>query len=1617
MSFEIGALHASASMDTTAFETGVRKGRAALKQLSNGFEVTTRDVVRNTEQMTQAHNDTLSKVEVAAQRQINALLGVGRASSASARKWAQDLDQQARAFDTLKSSVDPLFAASKQYERAVQDVEKAVQSGVVAQQEGARVLDLAAERYLGLESAAQRAANAQKAADQASQQAKAGYESLRASVDPLFAMSKQYERALKSLDAAQKAGVITDKDRARTLQLLEDQMQGVNGAAGVAGGGVSKFGQVANQVGYQIQDVFVSGPLIGWFRAISQQAPQAAGAFAMLGGPLGTIVPWLGTAVAVGGALIPTFFNIGKEAATFEDRLNDLSQAVSAYQRYADLASGSTSELEQRFGSASGHAKEVAEFLQELSSIEALEKMEAAAAGVSEEFRIVSDVLKRIDIARLQNLPGGEQARSLRVEIEKLADAYKLTEPEARALLRAVEDFDKAETGKEALAAAVAMNDVFVATYGTLSEVPTVLRPIAKEVGLIAHSAGEVLSIEQQGAIEIKRRVAAGSDLVANFKAQAAMAKAVSQYGADSAQVEALKRVEAFKAAEALIQQESLSGLVARQVRDSALAAHDAEVNAARAAVALREGEVAARALASAMASAAGFTSSLQDQVHILDVQIAAAANKQDVALAGQIAGYKLRAQAEREASIEAARGNTQAIAAANEQFASQTDLIDAIRAGRVELGGLTKANKESARAASKASKSALSGLETEITQRRKLVSLTGDERKRYEALIDVQRRLGREAGKVSAARQQQLADQLIAIERIQEAQEEAERQTEEIAGRLAEAVFDPSDVGDFAKDWLREAAIQFAKQQIFVPIVGQYVGTQGGPNPISLGGGGVGGGSGGGGGFNPLGIGRSFIGSFGTNVFGGGTFAAGSGLLGGLGASLNAGFGAGGSLAGLFAAGSNAALAGGGLAASIGAVVPHIAAVAAVVAGFKKLFGRKFKYSGIEGAFGTGGFDGQAFDFFKGGLFRSDKTEYRELDAELDSALDQQFNAISDGIRAMAGNLNLGVEALDNFTGATIKIKTTGKTQEEIQQLLTDAMTDASNDMVDLIANFDRFARVGEESIDTLNRLATSLTSANDGLDLIGRRGFHASLQGGDRASHLIDQFGGAQNFGTAISGYWGAFYSEAERNETFARRLQEQFEALNVTMPSTREEFRALVDAQRLGTVEGREMFASLMNLAGGFNQLQAVVDQQQQEELALQQQIWRLRGDENRIRQAELDLLRPGARALQEQVWAYEDLQGAMSGLNTSISNMIGELEGRLGSVEDRLRLRYNRLQVSVDAERDALTGAHDQILDRLSGRLDTLSAAAEVSNQLFQTLDQAVRDRRRIDTPGQDFERRRALMYVQNGGSDPDRLSNALSVLGEDNSSRFSTYADYLTDYYSTSNIIANRAGDAQAAMSADERAVEALQSQISILESQHQAELERLDQILEAGRLTYETALGQHITAIGVDHAVAQLNQTADRHALVSERIEMRTAELETIRTSMADLVAATLGDQGLPGINQGVLNVVGAVNSLGGDINSLAAGIAASAAAQAEANRVAQRRLIEPPAAVRTGSVFVNRAAELGAQGQSEVVKEVRKLREEITGHLGPMSQATGASQRSLRRMELDGIPTKKEAS
>jgi hypothetical protein len=344
---------------------------------------------------------------------------------------------------------------------------------------------------------------------------------------------------------------------------------------------------------------------------------------------------------------------------------------------------------------------------------------------------------------------------------------------------------------------------------------------------------------------------------------------------------------------------------------------------------------------------------------------------------------------------------------------------------------------------------------------------------------------------------------------------------------------------------------------------------------------------------------------------------------------------------------------------AYIGSIVPGIGTALGAMLGsvfgnvLSGLFGRKLKDTGIEGKFGgESGFEGNSYKFYKGGLFRSNKTTREALDEDTRSAFADQFFEMDKSIRDMAGTLGLGAAALDGFT-YDFKVSLKGLSEEEAMAKLQEVFGNAANAMAELILTTDEYARADENRLQTLQRLAGSLKLVNGWLEAAGGTLYAVGLAGADMASQLIDAFGGAEAFAAQTSNYFAKFYSDAERLAYLQTSVGKVFADNELgKVPKTREEFRALVSSLDLTTESGRKMYAMLIGLTDSMDTLYKAGEQIASLKSDLQLDLLKAQGKDDEVKELERERRRKELRAfgdadllrLQEQVWAAEDAKAA-------------------------------------------------------------------------------------------------------------------------------------------------------------------------------------------------------------------------------------------------------------------------------------------------------------------------------------------------------------------------------------
>lgn len=409
--------------------------------------------------------------------------------------------------------------------------------------------------------------------------------------------------------------------------------------------------------------------------------------------------------------------------------------------------------------------------------------------------------------------------------------------------------------------------------------------------------------------------------------------------------------------------------------------------------------------------------------------------------------------------------------------------------------------------------------------------------------------------------------------------------------------------------------------QPFVVNIVGNLLGVTGG---------GAGGAAmqmaSGGGGSGVLGMGSNIASIFGAGGVGG-SLMAGAGWLTGattLGGSLTAG-------ASLLGTGT---LAGG--AAGLGMIAGAIAPIALAAAALGNVLGlfRKTEKRGY-GLMGTlGEEDGvHSLDLMRkgGSLVSGPKWFVRDTGvSDMDKALQETYKQQRDALIDMGKALGLATDGVENFTvqlgsdelgdKKVRGIRLDGLSDEEAQKKIAEALATANNEIAQqIIGTWERtvreveridisrptdvgdttdygvpnviresivderyipseFARDGEQAIDTLTRLATSITGVNAIFDTLGLSVYEASLSAADAASSFVDLFGGLENLNAAAQTYYQNFYSEDERRAKAREGMDKVFDDLGIERidyddPEARKKYREIVEREQARMVQEQQ------------------------------------------------------------------------------------------------------------------------------------------------------------------------------------------------------------------------------------------------------------------------------------------------------------------------------------------------------------------------------------------------------------------------------------------------------------
>ena len=339
---------------------------------------------------------------------------------------------------------------------------------------------------------------------------------------------------------------------------------------------------------------------------------------------------------------------------------------------------------------------------------------------------------------------------------------------------------------------------------------------------------------------------------------------------------------------------------------------------------------------------------------------------------------------------------------------------------------------------------------------------------------------------------------------------------------------------------------------------------------------------------------------------------------------------------------------------------------------------------------------------------------------------LEQQFGKILDGfastVEAAAGPLGVATDTvekrLQGFVVDIGRIDLTGLSGDDIQKKLQ-AVFSAEGDKIGeaVLPGLEKYQQAGEGYLQTLTRVVSTIETVSSELDKLGTSTANLSI---DAKMGIAGQFDSLSDFTSAADAYFSTYYTDAEQAAAKTAQLGKVFDSLGVAVPATDADFRKLVEAQDLTTTSGQQTYATLLQIAPAFADLQQSMEGAKSaadilsEQQDLQKQLWEAEGNTANLRAAELATIDPSNRALQQRIYDLQDEQAATDAASKVAQERAG-IESQLLQLEgDANTIRQQQLD-GLDASNRAL---QQQVF-----ALQDQQAAATAAAQAQQAADQA------------------------------------------------------------------------------------------------------------------------------------------------------------------------------------------------------------------------------------------------------------------------------------------------------
>lgn len=720
-----------------------------------------------------------------------------------------------------------------------------------------------------------------------------------------------------------------------------------------------------------------------------------------------------------------------------------------------------------------------------------------------------------------------------------------------------------------------------------------------------------------------------------------------------------------------------------------------------------------------------------------------------------------------------------------------------------------------------------------------------------------------------------------------------------------------------------------------------------------------------------------------------------------------------------------------------------------------------------VDSAFSGGGgqkFGGEgAIGRANAGLFPEGQT-----DAQVQAALQTFSTGLTDVAKRFGGTLNnlgfaYGYETdpqgdAGNFFSSVLEVngeilrnvqvqKFSGEVSDQMASEFKTATVlalKAANLSADLQTAFDGFDPAIEGAADKVLARLEEIKAVADAFDSLGKAMPQLSGLSLQARESLIQLAGGAEALASGVSTYYDAFYSETEKTTRATEQLSAQMSALGLSLPETKDGFRALVEAQDLTTESGRKTYTALLGMSGAFASVAdaaaqaaeaaekaaaaakaAAIDAVQLALGALQSSVAAEKENLSKSSaeiiagyQAQIDAAKESAAAtISEARDKISVIRAESQERAKSAKSQISALNQQASQAKKSYAEQVASLKTATDAAKKAAKAQEDaqkDVLDAISSRVDELQSIVDM-------LSSGI-----ADSVEMDFDRATKYLAdaIEAGGVyDKDQLKAAIDAINAIDEGNYSTSQELerakalaTSDMSRLQRIVNNQLDVATDEKEIAEKQLSAIELVSSTIEAEFDASMALYERLASEAQASYDSQIAaienaasmadadaeQQISALeqlidgtssGLDGVVEELSKMIEQEqSSLSRQLE----QLDKLYQSQEKAVNELLG------IKDATLSVNDAIEELGDAIKSFIKPGYSSGSGAASSDAVYTGAGSAP-----TGTTSIYEAL-------NKIYKDVLKREADVAGLNFYAQQAMGGKSLEQIRAEIANSPEAK---